>query len=64
MEPAHWTEGSALNPAWASCCNLWVPGEMGDPAHQTSEGRGQGQSLQGAGSRPWPSVLFAMGLDV
>lgn len=28
----------------------------GDPAHRTSEG----QSLQGAGSRPWPGALLAV----
>lgn len=58
MEPTH----CACNLIWASCCNLWVPGELGDPAHQPSEGRGQGQSLQAAGSTPWPGAWLALRL--
>lgn len=43
-------ESSALNLLLGFL--LWVPGEMGDLANQTSEGRVHGQSLQGANSRP------------
>lgn len=60
MEPALCAESSALNPTWASCCNLRGPGEVGDPVHRTREGRGQGQSAQGASSRPRPGALLAV----
>lgn len=60
MEPALCAESSVLNPIWASCCNLRGPGEVGDPAHGTRKGRGQGQSAQGASSRPQLGALLAV----